>query len=45
MPVLNADPEKQRSNGNVDSSELVIPKQTSPRPIHGWKVQLNLQLV
>ncbi|KAJ5233193.1 Efflux pump dep3 [Penicillium chermesinum] len=38
MPV--ADLEKQGSNGNIastDSSENVVPKETSPRPIHGWK--------
>jgi hypothetical protein len=44
MPVMDADPEKQGSNGNVastDSGENVVPKETSPRPIHGWKVQLD----
>ncbi|GES65987.1 major facilitator superfamily domain, general substrate transporter [Aspergillus terreus] len=38
---MDADPEKQGSNGNAtstDSSENVVPKETSPRPIHGWKV-------
>ncbi|THC91405.1 hypothetical protein EYZ11_009134 [Aspergillus tanneri] len=37
---MDVDPEKQGSNGNVastDSSENVVPKETSPRPIHGWK--------
>ncbi|KAB8069922.1 major facilitator superfamily domain-containing protein [Aspergillus leporis] len=41
MSVINADPEKQNSNGNVastDSSENVVAKEASPRPIHGWKV-------
>jgi hypothetical protein len=41
---MDADPEKQDSNGNVtssDSSENVVPKEASPRPNHGWKVQLH----
>ncbi|KAE8423264.1 major facilitator superfamily-domain-containing protein [Aspergillus pseudocaelatus] len=40
MPFVDADPEKQGSNGNVSStgsSENVVPKDTSPRPVHGWK--------
>lgn len=37
---MNADLEKQGSNGILarNSSENYVPKETSPRPIHGWKV-------
>ncbi|KAL5356460.1 major facilitator superfamily domain-containing protein [Aspergillus floccosus] len=38
---MDADPEKPGCNGNVastNSSENIAPKETSPRPIHGWKV-------
>lgn len=41
MSAMYADPEKQGSNGilaSTDSSENDAPKETSPRPIHGWKV-------
>ncbi|KAE8314706.1 major facilitator superfamily domain-containing protein [Aspergillus transmontanensis] len=41
MSFIDADPEKQGNNDNVastGSSENVIPKEASPRPIHGWKV-------
>jgi hypothetical protein len=41
MPAIDADPERQGSNGilaSTDSSENDVPKETSPRPIHGWKV-------
>ncbi|GMG52306.1 unnamed protein product [Aspergillus oryzae var. brunneus] len=41
MSFIDADPEKQGSNDNVastGSSENVIPKEASLRPIHGWKV-------
>ncbi|KAK4861978.1 hypothetical protein LT330_003116 [Penicillium expansum] len=36
---MNADLEKQGSNGILarNSSENYVPKETSPRPIHGWK--------
>ncbi|KAJ6153418.1 hypothetical protein N7497_007737 [Penicillium chrysogenum] len=40
MPAIDADPERQGSNGilaSTDSSENDVPKETSPRPIHGWK--------
>ncbi|KAE8347844.1 hypothetical protein BDV24DRAFT_157322 [Aspergillus arachidicola] len=40
MSFIDADPEKQGSNDNVastGSSENVIPREASPRPIHGWK--------
>ncbi|RAQ60180.1 MFS drug efflux transporter [Aspergillus flavus] len=40
MSFIDADPEKQGSNDNVastGSSENVIPKEASLRPIHGWK--------
>lgn len=48
MSFIDADPEKQGSNDNVastGSSENVIPKEASLRPIHGWKVQLYWLLV
>ncbi|KAJ6000157.1 hypothetical protein N7481_000566 [Penicillium waksmanii] len=38
MPSMDADPEKQGCNGilaNTDDND--IPRETSPRPIHGWK--------
>lgn len=41
MPAMGADPEKPGSNdilASTDSSENGVPKETWPRPIHGWKV-------
>jgi hypothetical protein len=41
MSVTNRDAEKQDGVGtalSADSSGNVLPKEGSPRPIHGWKV-------
>jgi hypothetical protein len=39
MPAMDADPEKQGWNGILASTnENDVPRETPPRPIHGWKV-------
>lgn len=39
MPAMDADPEKRGCTDILASTDWNdVPKETSPRPIHGWKV-------